>query len=54
MGLIQEDPSISKADMVENGKLSKKTVEYNIEVLKKKGFLKRVGGAKGGHWEVNQ
>src|SRR3989344_4230352 len=51
--LIQEDPSISKVEMIEKGGLSKKTVEYNIESLKKKDVLRRVGGAKAGHWEVN-
>lgn len=48
--LISEKPVISKAEMVEKGRLSKKTVEYNVESLKKKGILKRVGGAKGGYW----
>ncbi len=52
IGLIQEDRSISKAELVEKGGLSKKTVEYNIESLKKKGFLKRIGGAKGGYWGI--
>ncbi|HLC36653.1 MAG TPA: ATP-binding protein [archaeon] len=52
INLILGDPSISKAEMVEKGKLSKKTVEYNIESLKRKGVLKRVGSAKGGHWKI--
>ncbi len=52
--LIQENPSISKAEMVLKGELTKKTVEYNIESLKKKGILKRVGGAKGGYWEITE
>lgn len=50
--LIRENPSISKAEMVLKGELTKKTVEYNIESLKKKGILRRVGGAKGGYWEI--
>ncbi len=50
--LILKDSSISKAEMVEKGGLSKKTVEYNLESLKKKGILKRIGGAKGGRWEI--
>jgi len=38
--------------MVEKEKLTKKTVEYNIESLKKKGVLRRVGSAKGGYWKI--
>ena len=38
--------------MVKKGGLSKKTVEYNIEALKKKGLIRRVGSAKGGRWEI--
>lgn len=52
MGLVEKNPYISKAEMVTKGRLSKKTVEYNIESLKKKGILKRVGPAKGGYWEI--
>ncbi len=52
--LIKQEKSISKSAMAKKGKLSKKTVEYNIESLKKKGILRRIGGAKGGHWEFNQ
>ncbi len=40
--------------MVKKGVLSIKTVEYNIEILKKKGIIKRVGSAKGGRWEIIQ
>ncbi len=50
--LIQENSSISKAEMVLKGGLTKKTVEYNIESLKKRSILKRVGGAKGGYWKI--
>ena len=50
--LLRKNLSISKAEIVKEGKMSKKTVEYNIESLKKKGILKRVGSAKGGYWEL--
>ena len=29
-------------------------VENNISKLKKKGLLKRVGPAKGGHWKIEK
>lgn len=50
--LIEKNPSISKGSMAKTGNLTKKTVEYNLEKLKAKGFIKRIGPAKGGHWEV--
>ncbi|MEK6921989.1 MAG: winged helix-turn-helix transcriptional regulator, partial [Nanoarchaeota archaeon] len=52
MKLIKENQHISKVEMMKKGKLSKKAIEYNIESLKKKGILKRIGGAKGGYWGV--
>jgi len=50
--LVKENPHISKAEMTAKGRLSKKTIEYNIESLKKKKILKRTGPAKGGYWEI--
>lgn len=32
--------------------ISSRKIEENIAKLKQKGFLKRIGSAKGGHWEV--
>jgi len=52
IGLIKGNPSISKGEMIAQGGLSKKTVEYNIQKLKNKGILRRVGAPKGGHWEI--
>ena len=50
--LIENNPSISKDSMAKTGNLTKKTVEYNLEKLKAKGFIKRIGPDRGGHWEV--
>ena len=33
-------------------KISTTAIENNLSRLKKKGILRRVGPAKGGHWEV--
>ena len=52
VNLIEKNRSISKEEMVKKGGLSKKTVEYNIKVLKEKGVIKRIGPNKGGFWEV--
>ena len=32
--------------------ISERKIEQNIATLKKLGRLKRIGPAKGGHWEV--
>lgn len=50
--LIKNNPYISKNEMMSHGSLTKKTVEYNLEKLKKRGLLKRIGPDKGGYWEV--
>jgi ATP-dependent DNA helicase RecG len=33
--------------------LSIRGVEYNLNKLKEEGLIKRIGPAKGGHWEVS-
>lgn len=52
ISLIKDNPSISKAEMVKMGKISRKAVEYNIEGLKRKGAIRRVGPTKGGYWNI--
>lgn len=52
LSLIKNNPKISKKQIQIEGKLTKKSVEYNIAKLKEKGFLKRVGPAKGGYWKI--
>ncbi len=50
--LIKNNPSISKREITINGRMSKKTVDYNINKLKQKGILIRIGPDKGGYWQV--
>ena len=50
--LVKQQPAISKQGIMGKGSLSKKTVEYNIQKLKSKGLLRRVGPDNGGYWEV--
>jgi len=30
------------------------TIARNVDNLKRKGILKRIGPAKGGHWEITE
>jgi len=50
--LVQTNPSISKTELAEKIGINPSAVQKNLSTLKKKGFLRRVGPARGGHWEV--
>lgn len=49
---IMENPYISAKELSEFVGISQRKIEENIAKLKEKGILRRVGPAKGGHWEV--
>ena len=50
--LILEDEKITKNRITEILNISNTAVDKNIFKLKNLGLIKRVGPAKGGHWEV--
>ncbi len=50
--LIKQNRDISIPEMATRIGVSERSIERNIENLKKKGLLHRVGPAKGGHWQV--
>lgn len=50
--LILEDEKITKNRMSEILNISNTAVDKNVFKLKNLGIIKRVGPAKGGHWEV--
>jgi ATP-dependent DNA helicase RecG len=52
LSLIYNDAHISKRKMAEIIGISTTAVDKNLETLKKKGLIKRVGSAKTGHWEI--
>ncbi len=52
MDLIKTAPGISAEELASSIGISSRAVEKQLAVLKKNGLLKRVGPAKGGHWEV--
>ena len=47
-------PAISTAALAAVTGLTTKGVEWNLKKLKTEGVLKRIGPAKGGHWEVTR
>ena len=50
--LVKDNPYISKKELSEIIGISTTAIDKNIVKLKKEGLLKRVGPAKGGHWEI--
>lgn len=50
--LIAENPHISKSAMAKAVGISTTAIDKNLMRLKEKGILRRVGPAKGGHWEI--
>ena len=50
--LMKENPSISVPELAAQLQITTRGVEKQIALLKKKGTIRRIGPAKGGHWEV--
>jgi ATP-dependent DNA helicase RecG len=50
---IRQNPQITVPELCAVVGLTQKGVEWNIKRLKSEGLLRRVGPAKGGHWEVS-
>jgi ATP-dependent DNA helicase RecG len=47
-----ENPKISAKKLSDILGISMTAVEKNIQYLRSRGYVKRVGPAKGGYWEV--
>ena len=50
--LLDENPSLSIHEIAEKINKSESAVERAIRKLREEGRLKRIGPAKGGHWEI--
>jgi ATP-dependent DNA helicase RecG len=53
LGLLRRAPELSARELAEKLGLSPREVEKQIATLRKAGRLRRVGPAKGGHWELS-
>ncbi|MDO9537974.1 MAG: winged helix-turn-helix transcriptional regulator [Thermoplasmata archaeon] len=51
--LIIENPKITRKELADSLGMTRDGVQYHLEKLKKDGIIKRVGGRRGGHWEVS-
>jgi len=52
LSTLKITPYITINELAEIVEISPKGVEWQIAKLKKEGRIKRIGPAKGGHWEV--
>ncbi len=52
LALINKNRFITIPELSRDLKISTTAVENNLAKLRKKGLLKRIGPAKGGHWKV--
>ena len=52
--LLREKNHYTQTKLAEELGLTIDGVDYNIRKLKKQGRIVRIGGDKGGHWEVNE
>jgi len=50
--MAAQNPYVSKSIMSNELGISTTAIDKNLTVLKKRGLLRRIGPAKGGHWEV--
>lgn len=49
---LQGNPSFTIAELAKTLGVSNRTIERNLQKLQQKGRLRRIGPAKGGHWEI--
>ena len=50
--LMQDDPKVTMTKLAETLHISTTAVEKNIHYLKSRGYVERIGPAKGGHWKI--
>ena len=50
--LMKANPGITVSEVAKTIQISRTGADKNIQILKRAGYIKRIGPAKGGHWEV--
>ena len=50
--LMRENPQITNKELADACGITEDSVYWNTKKLKKNNVIRRVGGDKGGHWEV--
>ena len=52
LALVAADPSITMEELANQLEISAKGVEWQIQDMKRRGILERIGSARGGHWKI--
>lgn len=52
LNCIRENPSVTRNELVQIVGISSSAIQKHINNLKEKGSIRRIGGDRGGHWEV--
>ncbi len=52
LSLLRGNADITISGLAKTLTISTTAVENNLSKLKSKGIIKRIGGDKGGHWEI--
>lgn len=52
LSVLVSNPRISTDELAITIGIAQKGIEWQIKKLKEDGLIKRIGPAKGGHWEV--
>ena len=50
--LMYKNPMITVTELAQILEISRTAIDKNIQILKSKGYVSRIGGAKGGRWEI--
>ena len=52
ISMIQDNPNIGRIEMSTKLGVNEKTIRRDLEDLKEKRIIVRIGGRKDGHWEI--
>lgn len=52
LALLKDTPKLAAREIAETLGITRRAVEKQIARLRKEGRIRRIGSAKGGHWEV--
>ena len=53
--LLKENPTLGRKEIAEKlGGITESGVKYHLGKLVREGYIKRIGLAKGGHWEITK
>ena len=51
--ILRDEPDISQDNLGKRLGLTRRIIQKNINFLKETGRIKRIGGKRYGHWQIN-